>query len=94
MAFEHCSSLYSINYDGKMSRLPSSVTVIGEDAFRDCPLLNMLYLPRSISFMDEGVFYGDINLIANVERNSYAAEYCEQNGVTYTYPDSLDWLSN
>jgi hypothetical protein len=29
-------------------------------------------------------------LTATVERDSYAAQYCEENGIPCAYPDSLD----
>ena len=31
-------------------------------------------------------------LTITVVRESYAAEYCKEKGLNYTYTDSLDWL--
>ena len=41
-----------------------------------------------------GAFTGCNYLTLTVPRNSYAAQYCNENGLNYTYPDSLDWLTN
>ncbi len=34
------------------------------------------------------------NLTLTVVRDSYAARYCKENGLNYTYTESLDWLNN
>ncbi len=33
------------------------------------------------------------SLTLTVPRSSYAAQYCKDNDLTCTYPDSLDWLN-
>lgn len=101
-AFYSCSDLKHINWNGEESRLPESLDKIGELAFAECSRLQELYLPASISEIENSVgiseshhaFEKDTNLVVTVERNSYAAEYCEQNKISYVYPDSNDWLTN
>ena len=42
--------------------------------------------------MGENVFEYCDNLLVTIERDSYAAEYCKENGVRYQYTDYKDWL--
>ena len=34
------------------------------------------------------------NLVIMVNRDTYAKEYCDINGLDYTYPDADDWLNS
>lgn len=86
-AFCDCSNLKSVS-------IPDSVTSIGNNAFYWCSSLTSVSIPDSVTSIGNKAFEGCPNLILTVTRNSYAAQYCKDNGLTYTYTDSLDWLNN
>ena len=85
--FSDCYSLASIT-------LPDSVTEIGDEAFSTCESLTSLTIPSSVTQIGYGAFEYCDNLTLTVERDSYAAQYAKDNGIDYTYPDSLDWLND
>ena len=85
-AFFRCSSLASVS-------IPDSVTEIGDFAFDDCSSLASVTIPDSVTAIGDYAFSGCERLTLTVPRNSYAAQYCKDNGLTYIYPDSLDWLN-
>ena len=87
-AFSDCSSLTSIT-------IPDSVTSIGAKAFSGCTGLTSITIPDSVTSIGDSAF-NDCNeaLTITVPRGSYAAQYCKKNGLSYTYPDALDWLTN
>ena len=86
-AFEQCGKLSGIH-------IPEGVVSIGERAFKGCGVLSGVELPASITAMGEAVFE-DCGNLKNVvtARDSYAAEYCRENGLPYTYPDANSWLN-
>ena len=86
-AFEWCDSLTTIT-------IPDSVTSIGEHAFFDCESLTNMTIPESVTSIGENAFLHSDNLTLTVFRDSYAAQYAKDNGLSYTYPDSNDWLNN
>ena len=87
-AFNDCSSLTSIT-------IPDSVAAIGDFAFSGCTSLACLTLPDSVTSIGTDAFSGCSRLrTITVSRGSYAAQYCKENCLPYTYPDSLDWLNN
>ena len=87
-AFSGSTSLASL-------ALPDSVTSIGDGAFADCTSLSSLTLPNSVTSIGTDAFSGCSRLrTITVSRGSYAAQYCKENCLPYTYPDSLDWLNN
>ena len=87
-AFLNCTSLTSIT-------IPDSVTSIGDFAFFDCTSLTSVTIPGSVTSIGNNAFYRcSPQLTLTVPRGSYAAQYCKVNNLTYTYPDSLDWLNN
>ena len=86
-AFYYCTSLRSITVlDG--------VTIIGDRAFSGCCSLSSITLPDSVTSIGKYAFSECDKLTVTVYRDSYAKEYCETNGIQYTYPDSLDWLND
>ena len=47
----------------------------------------------TVTAIGEEAFSECPNLTATVGRDSYAAQYCKENGIRFIYPDSLDWLN-
>lgn len=108
-AFTGCYNLESINVPSTVSSIgdgafmscgglssfvwPEGVTTIGSDMFADCWNLQSLTIPASVKEIADYTFpdYGEC--VINVERDSYAAEYCKKFGYKYTYPDADDWLN-
>ena len=86
-AFSNCESLSSIT-------LPEGLTSIGDSAFSYCISLNSITLPEGLTSIEDGAFRGCNSLTITVNRDSYAAEYCKENGLNYTYPDANDWLNS
>ena len=86
-AFFVCSSLTSIE-------IPDTVTSIGDWAFSWCESLTSIEIPDTVTSIGEGAFSGCDNLTLTVPRDSYVKQYCIDNGLKYTYADSLDWLTN
>lgn len=86
-AFERCSSLTNV-------MIPDSVTSIGDYVFSGCSSLTSITIPGSVNTIGKNTFYDCPNLTITVPRNSYAAQYCKDNNLSYTYPDANDWLNN
>ena len=85
-AFFCCSDLESI-------ALPDGVTSIGKEAFRYCESLTEMTIPGSVSSIGEDAFeFCPENLVLTVERDSYASDYAQDNGIEYAYEDANDWL--
>ncbi len=92
-AFVYCSRLMDIT-------IPDGVTRIGDYAFSRCNSLSSIIIPESVTYIGYNAFITEKgekffvlpSLVATVVRDSYAAEYCNENGIRYTYPDALDWL--
>ena len=87
-AFSLCLSLTSVT-------IPDSVTTIGESAFSSCPSLMSVTIPDSVTTIGRRAFFGcPDTLTITVSRDSYAAQYCIENNLNYTYPDYNDWLNS
>ena len=86
-AFQNCKSLISIT-------LPDGVTSIGNNAFFDCNSLISITLPDTVTNIGDNAFSWRQNPTFTVERDSYAADYCKEQGFIYTYPDANDWLNS
>ncbi len=85
-AFSDCSSLTSI-------MLPDNVMSIGDGAFSSCSRLTSITLPDRVTNIGKVAFQRCDNLTITVPRNSYAAQYCKENNLNYTYPDVNEWLT-
>jgi len=85
--FLECTSLTSI-------KIPDGVTSIGSRAFSNCCSLTSIVIPENVSSIGVGAFSGCDSLTATVPHNSYAKQYCEENGIKYIHPDTFDWLNN
>ena len=84
--FAACSSLES-------SELPAGLTCIGNGAFGYCQSLRTITIPDSVTEIGEEAFAYCDQLIITVSRDSYAAQYCKENNLNYTYPDANNWLN-
>lgn len=80
MAFWMCTSLTEIN-------LPDGLNSIGTKAFGACSALERITIPASVTKIGEDAFYDCKALTAVVYRGSYAASYCEENGIPFEYAD-------
>ena len=84
--FEFCGALKSVS-------IPETVTTIGDRAFFQCSGLESVVVEGASTTIGEGAFDGCTSLESVVvQRESPAREYCRENGLTYSYPDSNDWL--
>ena len=85
-AFFHCCELTEMT-------LPEGLTHIGDSAFMSCWKLERVTIPASVTEIAPDIFaVCDSLSVVNVQRDSYAARYCREKGLPYTYPDALDWL--
>lgn len=72
--FGFCISLTSIS-------LPQSLTSIGVRAFSSCYALTRLTIPDSVTSIGDEAFDCCSDLLLIVGRNTYAAQYAEENGI-------------
>ena len=85
-AFESCSALESVY-------VPKAVSAIGDRAFFQCSALEFVAVGGASTTVGEQAFDGCSSLgNVVVQRESPAREYCKESGLTYSYPDSNDWL--
>ena len=85
-AFSSCKSLTRIS-------IPDGVTSIGDGAFKSCDSLANVSIPESVTSISKYAFAGCSEFLTlTVVRNSWAASWCKENGMNYTYTDALDWL--
>lgn len=87
-------SMFSDCYFLREVEIPEGVTSIASGAFWNCGSLTELSLPASLESIAEGAFEYCPLAEVTVPRDSWAAQWCKDNGLRYTYPDSLAWLLN
>lgn len=74
--------------------LPDGVTSIGEFAFYGCESLKEINFPGGLTSIADFAFEDCDGMTCTIERESYALQWCRENGVEYVYSDALDWLYN
>ena len=74
-------------------KIPQGILLIGNHAFSLCSNLTNVTIPKSVVSIGADAFNKCQNIMLTVTRDSYAAQYCKENNLNYTYPDSLDWLN-
>ena len=79
-AFRSCESLKNIT-------IPDSVTSIGDRAFYGCWFLSHITIPDSVTSIGDGAFEA-YALTLIVSRDSWAEEWCKDNGIDYIYSDA------
>lgn len=85
-------SMFSDCYLLREVEIPEGVISIASGVFWNCASLTELSLPASLESIAEGAFDDCPLAEVTVPRDSYAAQWCKENNLRYTYPDSLDWL--
>lgn len=72
--------------------LSKNVQSIGNRAFYYCSIKSIT-IPDSVLKIGRDAFDKDSSHLI-VSRNSYAAQYCSEMQLDYSYPDSNDWLND
>lgn len=85
---------FSSCYDLRKITLPDTLTSIGAEAFSGCENLTSITIPETVTSIGENAFSGCKSLTLTVTRDSYGAQYCKENNLNYSYPDSNDWLND
>ena len=82
-AFENCDMIESVTIRGNMIS-------IGAAAFKKCHGLRKVNVFGDVESIGDNVFADCKGIIITVQRDSYAEEYCKENRLDYTYPDTND----
>ncbi len=67
--------------------IPYTVTYIGALAFAECFALERVFIPETVTYIGENAFLGNDAMTAYVVSDSYAEQYCKDNGITYVTAD-------
>lgn len=85
--FEGCMELSNLVLPSNLKRI--------ETSFFACLSLKELYIPETVEYINQFAFaFGSHDITLKVERSSYAAEFCRENEIRYSYPTELDWLND
>ena len=57
-------------------------------------MLQSVSISESVTAIGDEAFAGCPNLTLTVTRDSFAVQYCKDNGIAYQYADANDWLLN
>ena len=79
-AFVSCPDLVTVT-------IPDSVTAIGRGAFYYCTHLASVNIPDSVTEIGKDAFGACYDLTLTVGRDSYAEQYCKDNGLNYQYAE-------
>ena len=79
-AFRLCQNLLSVS-------IPDGITSIGDRAFYGCWFLSHITIPDSVTSIGDGAFEA-CALTLIVSRDSWAEEWCKDNGIDYIYSDA------
>lgn len=82
-AFYNCSSLERLD-------IPETVEAIGSRSFENCTSLEDVYIPDSVTSIEDNAFSGIDNLIIYCNEGSYAESYAIANNIKYDTPKSYD----
>ena len=86
---------YPCAYTNSSYAVPQGIRAIGDYAFNYCSSLTGITLPDSVTSIGDRAFdYCSSLTSITVSRDSYAAQWCKENNLRYTYPDANDWLLN
>jgi len=86
-AFYCCYALQDVT-------LPEGAASIGSFAFYGCESLKAINFPKALAAIGDFAFEDCDSLTCTIERESFALQWCRENGVEYVYSDALDWLYN
>ena len=86
-AFLRCESLTSVT-------ISDGLIEIDAEAFIGCECLTSITIPDSVTQIGDYAFDENTGITLIVGHDSYAAQYAEENGLNYMYPDSMDWLND
>ena len=87
-SFSWCRKLKEIN-------VPEGVVFLGNNTFYNCEGLSRLSIPGSVIFIGSAAIKScDESLVVTVQKDSYAMQYCSENGINCTYTGANDWLNN
>ena len=73
-AFAECTSLTNVV-------ISDGVTTIADNAFDGCTNLDGITIPNSVTSIGEHAFHGCDRLVVNCPADSFAYDYCMQNGI-------------
>lgn len=75
-----------LGHGGEVLEISENCTSIGSRAFAEAPNLKYVIIPGGVSGISNDAFDDcPTGMVALVMRGSYAAEFCEDNGINYLY---------